>query len=76
MYPEYKNLVPRDIASREILKICSLGLGVDGKDSVYLDVTHLDKDKLKKLDSPLGIYKKYTDNCKNYYCNKDCIIKI
>jgi len=60
MYPEYKNLVPRDIAAREILKVCELGLGVDKKDQVYLDVTHLSDETLKKLDAPLDIYKKFT----------------
>jgi len=60
MYPEYKNLVPRDIAAREILKVCELGLGIDQKDQVYLDVTHLSKETLKKLEAPLDIYKKFT----------------
>lgn len=60
MYPEYKNLVPRDIAAREILKVCELGLGIDKKDQVYLDVTHLPEEKLKKLDSVLEIYQKFT----------------
>ena len=59
MYPEYKNLVPRDIASREILKVCKLGLGIDQKDQVYLDATHLTEDVLKKIQSPLDIYKKF-----------------
>ena len=60
MYPIYKNLVPRDIASREILKVCLLGLGIDKKDQVYLDVTHLDEKKIKKIEAPLEIYKKFT----------------
>jgi succinate dehydrogenase / fumarate reductase, flavoprotein subunit len=60
MYPEYKNLVPRDIAAREILKVCELGLGIDKKDQVFLDVTHLSKDNLKKISSVLDLYKKYT----------------
>src|SRR5574341_1591891 len=34
-YPKYKNLVPRDIATREIYHVCRvLKLGVDGKDVV------------------------------------------
>ncbi len=60
MYPAYKNLVPRDIAAKEILKVCELGLGINGKMQVYLDVTHLDEETLKKLDAPLEIYKKFT----------------
>src|SRR5947207_12015147 len=30
-YPAYGNLVPRDIATREIFKICLEGKGIDGK---------------------------------------------
>jgi succinate dehydrogenase / fumarate reductase flavoprotein subunit len=60
MYPEYKNLVPRDIAAREILKVCEMKLGIDKKDQVYLDTTHLSDDTLSKLDSALDIYKKFT----------------
>lgn len=60
MYPEYKNLVPRDIAAREIFKVCEMGLGINKKDQVYLDVTHLPKEALKKLDLALDIYKKFT----------------
>src|SRR4051812_36405610 len=41
-YPKYKNLVPRDVATREIFDVCrNLGMGVGGKDGVYLDVTHI-----------------------------------
>ena len=40
-YPAFGNLVPRDIGSREVLRVCELGLGIDGKDQVFLDVTHL-----------------------------------
>jgi succinate dehydrogenase / fumarate reductase flavoprotein subunit len=44
-YPKYKNLVPRDIASREIFKaVRHDGLGVDGKDQVYLDIVDPDRD--------------------------------
>lgn len=60
MYPEYKNLVPRDIAAREILNVCELGLGVDKKDQVFLDVTHLPKEILEKLSGALEIYQKFT----------------
>src|SRR5207237_6749466 len=44
-YPKYKNLVPRDIASREIFKaVRHDGLGVNGKDQVYLDIVDPDRD--------------------------------
>ncbi len=60
MYPEYKNLVPRDIAAREILRVCELGLGIDKKNQVYLDVTELSDETLKKIEAPLETYKKFT----------------
>ncbi len=41
-YPEYGNLVPRDIATREIYKVVvEMGLGVDGENQVYLDLSHI-----------------------------------
>src|SRR5438270_5070397 len=44
-YPKYKNLVPRDIASREIFKaVRHEGLGVGGKDQVYLDIVNPDRE--------------------------------
>ncbi|QGJ69205.1 Succinate dehydrogenase flavoprotein subunit [Planctomycetales bacterium 10988] len=61
-YPEYGNLVPRDIATREIFSICTeSGLSVEkGKLCVYLDLTHLPKDTLnKKLGGILEIYEKF-----------------
>ncbi len=60
MYPAIGNLVPRDIGSREVLRVCEAGLGVDGKMQVYLDVTHLPKEKIHKLESVLEIYQKFT----------------
>lgn len=61
LYPAIGNLVPRDIGAREILRITELGLGIEGKNQVYLDVTHLEKEQLHKLDSVLEIYRKFTD---------------
>jgi succinate dehydrogenase / fumarate reductase flavoprotein subunit len=66
-YPGYGNLVPRDIAARELfLKGFHEGKGVfnnkSGKNEleVYLDVTHLPKDLLqKKLAGVLEIYEKF-----------------
>ncbi len=60
LYPAYGNLVPRDIAAREILQMVELGLGVDGKAQVYLDVTHLSPATHHKLESVLDIYQKFT----------------
>src|SRR5579875_34555 len=39
--PTLKDLAPRDIVSRCIIKEISEGNGVDGKDYVYLDLRHL-----------------------------------
>ena len=60
LYPAFGNLAPRDIAAREMLRVCDLGLGIDGKMQVYLDLTHLSKEKLHKIESVLDIYKKFT----------------
>ncbi|MCV6070784.1 hypothetical protein OFP26_34965, partial [Escherichia coli] len=40
-YPAYGNLVPRDIATREIFQVCLDGYGVGGQNQVYLDLTHI-----------------------------------
>ncbi len=61
-YPEYGNLVPRDIATREIFDICvNDGLSIDPeKMSVYLDLTHIPKSELdRKLGGILEIYEKF-----------------
>lgn len=60
LYPAFGNLVPRDIGSREILRICELGLGVDGQMQVYLDITELPEAKKEKLAAILEIYEKFT----------------
>lgn len=60
MYPAFGNLVPRDIGSREVLRICEMGLGIDGQMQVYLDVSHLSEEKKHKLESILEIYEKFT----------------
>jgi succinate dehydrogenase / fumarate reductase flavoprotein subunit len=44
-YPKYKNLVPRDVASREIFAaVRGQGLGIGGKDAVYLDIVDPDRE--------------------------------
>ncbi len=60
-YPKYGNIVPRDIATREIFDVCvNQGLGVQGENSVYLDLTHKDPDYLtRKLGGILEIYEKF-----------------
>lgn len=60
-YPAYGNLVPRDIASRAIYKVCvEMGLGVDGKNQVYLDLTHKDPEWLElRLGGILDIYRSF-----------------
>ncbi len=59
-YPAYGNLVPRDIATREIFQVCLNGYGVDGKRQVYLDLTHIPKKELDvKLGGILEIYEKF-----------------
>lgn len=60
LYPAFGNLVPRDIGAREILNVCELGLGIDGGNQVYLDVSHLSNEKKHKLESILDIYQKFT----------------
>jgi succinate dehydrogenase / fumarate reductase flavoprotein subunit len=61
-YPKYGNLVPRDIATREIFKVCVReGLSVQAdRMCVYLDVSHLPRDMLdRKLAGILDIYEKF-----------------
>jgi succinate dehydrogenase / fumarate reductase flavoprotein subunit len=59
-YPAYGNLVPRDIATREIFQICLLGYGIGGRREVYLDLTHIPKKELDvKLGGILEIYEKF-----------------
>jgi succinate dehydrogenase / fumarate reductase flavoprotein subunit len=67
MYPGYGNLVPRDIASRALFQKCMhQGHGIfnaktgKNENEVYLDLTHLPKDMLrKKLAGILEIYEKF-----------------
>jgi succinate dehydrogenase / fumarate reductase, flavoprotein subunit len=60
LYPAFGNLVPRDIGSREVLKVCELGLGIDGGNQVFLDITELSPESQHKLESVLDIYRKFT----------------
>jgi succinate dehydrogenase / fumarate reductase flavoprotein subunit len=59
-YPAYGNLVPRDIATREIFQVCIEGKGIGGDNQVYLDVTHIPADVLdRKLGAILEIYEMF-----------------
>ncbi len=60
-YPVFKNLVPRDVASREIFHVAvDMGMGVGGGLMVYLDLTHIDKATLnRKIGGILEIYEKF-----------------
>ena len=59
-YPAYGNLVPRDIATREIFQVCLEGHGVAGENQVYLDLTHIPAETLtRKLGAILEIYEMF-----------------
>lgn len=54
-YPEFGELMPRDVVSRSIYKASNAG-----SDEVYLDITHLDEDTIKvKLDEVYDVCMKY-----------------
>jgi succinate dehydrogenase / fumarate reductase, flavoprotein subunit len=61
MYPAYGNLVPRDIATRAIFKVCvDMKLGINGENMVYLDLSHKDPKELDiKLGGIIEIYEKF-----------------
>jgi succinate dehydrogenase / fumarate reductase flavoprotein subunit len=59
-YPAYGNLVPRDIATREIFQVCIEGMGVGGDNQVFLDLTHIPAETLdRKLGAILEIYEMF-----------------
>jgi succinate dehydrogenase / fumarate reductase, flavoprotein subunit len=45
--PTIKDLAPRDMVSRAIYQEIKEGRGVDGKDYVYIDVRHLDREVIE-----------------------------
>lgn len=66
-YPAYGNLVPRDIATREIFQVCLDGYGVAGENQVYLDLTHIPAEKLtQKLGAILEIYEMFVGDDPRY----------
>ncbi|MBM4110362.1 MAG: succinate dehydrogenase flavoprotein subunit [Phycisphaerae bacterium] len=60
-YPKYGNIVPRDIATREIFDVCvNQGMGVGGQNQVFLDLTHLGREYMdRKLGGIVEIYRKF-----------------
>lgn len=58
--PTLKDLAPRDMISRSIIEEIREGRGIDGRDFVHLDLTHLGKDllaeKLSDISSFVRIY--------------------
>ena len=59
-YPAYGNIVPRDIATREIFSACMDGFGIGGGNMVYLDLTHQSAEFLEqRLGGIMEIYRKF-----------------
>ncbi len=66
-YPAYGNLVPRDIATREIFQVCLDGFGVGGENQVFLDLTHIPAETLtRKLGAILEIYEMFVGDDPRY----------
>ncbi len=66
-YPAYGNLVPRDIATREIFQVCLDGFGIGGDNQVYLDLTHIPAETLtRKLGAILEIYEMFVGDDPRY----------
>src|SRR5215213_5286996 len=66
-YPAYGNLVPRDIATREIFQVCLDGHGVAGENQVYLDLTHIPAETLtERLGAILEIYEMFVGDDPRY----------
>ncbi len=59
-YPAYGNIVPRDIATREIFSMCLAGMGVGAGRMVYLDLSFKPREELeRKLGGIIEIYRKF-----------------
>lgn len=60
-YPGIGALMPRDVVSRDIFKVChELNLGIGHKEQVYLDITHLPKETIdEKLDEVVSVCTEY-----------------
>ncbi len=66
--PVYGNLLSRDLVSFTIYCVCRTGRGIQGREQVYLDITHLHKSRggphtreiiNDKLEGVLEIYEKF-----------------
>jgi succinate dehydrogenase / fumarate reductase flavoprotein subunit len=64
--PVYGNLLSRDIVSFIIYCVCRMGRGVKGRQQVYLDISHLHRERgmsreliMDKLGGVLEIYEKF-----------------
>ncbi|MCR4944843.1 MAG: FAD-binding protein [Clostridium sp.] len=60
-YPKIGELMPRDIVSRSIYKVCNeMKLGINGENKVYLDISMLPSEVIdKKLHETCEICEKY-----------------
>ncbi len=56
--PTIKDLAPRDMVSRAIDTEIREGRGIDGRDFVYLDLTHLGKERLAEKLSDISSFAK------------------
>lgn len=66
-YPAYGNLVPRDVATREIFQVCLEGHGVAGENQVYLDLTHIPAETLtERVGAILEIYEMFVGDDPRY----------
>ena len=54
--PTLKDLAPRDMVSRAISQEIREGRGIDGKDFVHLDLTHLGKERLEEKLSDISSF--------------------
>ena len=61
-HPLFGNLVPRDVASREIYDVVyNKKMGVENEPMVYLDLTHHSREYLdNRLGGIIDIYQKFT----------------
>jgi succinate dehydrogenase flavoprotein subunit len=56
--PTIKDLAPRDVVSRAITLEIQAGKGIDGRNYVHLDLTHLGKEKLQARLSDISSFAK------------------
>jgi succinate dehydrogenase / fumarate reductase flavoprotein subunit len=54
--PTLKDLAPRDMVSRAIIQEIQAGRGIEGRDFVHLDLTHLGKERLQEKLSDISSF--------------------